>query len=200
MHEDLAWRFSVSTSRVTQVITTWIKLLSKEMSCLIVWPSKEQVYATLPDSFRRLYPKTRVIIDCTEIFVETPSSLEIQVQLWSDYKHHCTFKVLICITPNGASDKHIVRDSGFLDLLEPYVCVMADRGFKIKDDLVMKRCTLAIPPSAAKGNQLTEEDVRETKRIANIRIYVEQAIKRIKDNNIMNVVFTLTELPLLMTM
>ena len=184
---------------MTQVITTWIKLLSKEMSCLIVWPSKEQVYATLPDSFRRLYPKTRVIIDCTEIFVETPSSLEIQALLWNDYKHHCTFKVLICITPNGAvswisasyggraSDKHIVRDSGFLDLLEPYDCVMADRGFKMKDDLVMKQCTLAIPQSSAKGNQLTEEDVRETKRIANIRIYVEQAIKRIKDYNIMNV-------------
>lgn len=208
MHEDLAWRFSVSSSRVSQVIITWIKLLSKEMSCLIVWPSKEQVHATLPDSFKRFFPKTRVIIDCTEIFVETPSSLEIQALLWSDYKHHCTFKVLICITPNGAvswvspayggraSDKHIVRDSGFLELLEPHDCIMADRGFKIRDDLVMKRCTLAIPPSAAKGNQLTEKDDCETKHIANVRIYVEQAIKRIKDFNILNITLPLTELHL----
>ena len=82
MHEDIAWRFSVSSSTVTQIITTWIRLLSKEMSCLIVWPSKEQVHATLPDSFRRLYPKTRVIIDCTEMFVETLSSLEIQASLY----------------------------------------------------------------------------------------------------------------------
>ncbi len=207
-HEDLAWRFCVSSSRVTQIIATWIKLLSKELSCLIIWPSKGQIHATMPDSFKRLYPKTRVIIDCTEIFVETPSSLEVQALLWSEYKHHTTFKVLVCITPNGAiswispayggraSDKFIVNDSGFLDLLEPFDCVMADRGFKIKELLLMKRCTLAIPPTAAKGNQMTEQDIKETKRIANVRIYVEQAIKRIKDFNILNVCLPLTELPL----
>ena len=55
---------------------------------------------------------------------------------------------------------------------------------------------LLFHPVLPKRNQLTEEDVRETKRIANIRIYVEQAIKRIKDYNIMNVVLPLTELTL----
>eukprot|EP00112_Aurelia_sp_Birch-Aquarium-sp1_P018551 Seg444.8 transcript_id=Seg444.8/GoldUCD/mRNA.D3Y31 product="hypothetical protein" protein_id=Seg444.8/GoldUCD/D3Y31 len=208
LHEDLAWRFCVSSSRVTQIIVTWIKLLSKELSCLIIWPSKGQIHATMPDSFKRLYPKTRVIIDCTEIFVETPSSLEVQALLWSEYKHHTTFKVLVCITPNGAiswispayggrsSDKFIVADSGFLDLLEPFDCVMTDRGFKIKELLLMKRCTLSIPPTTAKGNQMTEQYIKETKRIANVRIYVEQAIKRSKDFNILNVCLPLTELPL----
>ena len=52
---------------------------------------------------------------------------------------------------------------------------MADRGFKIKEYLLIKRCTLAIPPRAAKGNQMTERDIKETKHIANVRIYVEQA-------------------------
>ena len=184
LHEDLAWRFCVSSSRVTQIIETWIKLLSKELSCLIIWPSKSQIHATMPDSFKRLYPKTREIIDCTEIFVETPSSLEAQALLWSDYKHHTTFKVLVCITPNGAvswispayggraSDKFNVTDSGFLDLLEPFDCIMADRGFKIKQLLLMKRCNLAIPPTAAKGNQMTEQYIKETKRIANVRGYM----------------------------
>ena len=40
LHEDLAWRFCVSSPRVTQIIVTWIKLLSEELSCLIIWPSK----------------------------------------------------------------------------------------------------------------------------------------------------------------
>ena len=35
------------------------------------------------------------------------------------------------------SDKHIVRDSGFYDILEPVDQVMADRGFKLETDLAM---------------------------------------------------------------
>ena len=38
--------------------------------------------------------------------------------------------------------------------------VMADRGFKIKDDLLMRRCTLAIPPSAAVRNQIVAKDLK----------------------------------------
>ena len=63
--------------------------------------------------------------------LETPSSLEVQANLWIDYKHHYTSKFPVAITPNGAiswilstyggrtSDVYIIRNSGFLDLLEP---------------------------------------------------------------------------------
>ena len=126
------------------------------------------------------------------MYLETPSSLEVQANLWSYYKHHCTSKFLVAITLNGAilwisstygghtSDAYIVRNSGFLDLLEPYNTVMADRGFKIKSDFTMKRCYLAIPPSAAKGTQMTKDDVSEINHVANVRIYVEKAIARLK--------------------
>ena len=49
------------------------------------------------------------------------------------------------------SDACIVRDSGFLDLLDPYDQIMADGGFKIKTDLALKQCTLAVPPSTDSG-------------------------------------------------
>ena len=138
-----------------------------------------------------MYPKARVIIDCTEIFVQTPNSLEVQSFLWSEYKHHCAFKLLICITPNDAiswispacggrnSDRFIVPDSGFLDLPQPYDCAMADRGFKIKDDLLMRRCTLSIPPpSAAVGNQVIAKDLKKTSQIENVGIYVDKPSER----------------------
>ena len=80
-----------------------------------------------------------------------------------------------------ATDVHIVRDSGFLDLVEPYDEIMAYRGFKIMEDLVMmKMATLCIPPSKAKSMQMLLSDVRKTSNIANVRIYVEQAIGRMK--------------------
>ena len=57
---------------------------------------------------------------------------------------------------------------------------MADRGFKITEDLMMHMATLCIPPSCASSMQLLPRDVRETSNIANVRIYVEQAIGRLK--------------------
>ena len=36
------------------------------------------------------------------------------------------------------SDQHIIRESGFLDLLEPTDLIMADRGFTIKEDLMVR--------------------------------------------------------------
>ena len=85
----------------------------------------------------KLYPKVHTIIDCTEIYTETPSSLDSHCLLWSDYKHHTTIKILISIIPNGVIHflgfpLHMVGElqmllillgSGFLDLLEP---LMAD--------------------------------------------------------------------------
>ena len=71
----------------------------------------------------------------------------------------------------------VVKDSGLLDLLQPKDQVMADRSFKIRTELAMKQCTLSLPPSAAKGNQMTSSDVKNTSNIDKLRIFVEQAIK-----------------------
>ena len=189
---DLALRFGVSDSLVSSIFFTWIRLMRLELSCLIIWPPKEIVRANLPDCFKKYYPKVRCIIDCSEVFIETPSSLELQARCYSDYKHNTTVKFLVGITPNGmfsnispcyggrASDKFIVKDCGFLKLIEPYDQIMADRGFKIWKDLMMVQARLAIPPSTIGSLPMTGNEVMETTRIANVRIYVEQAIGRMK--------------------
>ena len=128
--------------------------------------------------------------------------------MYSDYKHHTTFKVLIGITPNGAvsyvsecyggraSDLHVVRNSGFLDFLAPRDEVMADRGFKIKTDLTMRQCTLSIPPSAASGNKMLSSDCQKTSSVANVRIFVEKAIKLLKDYRILKHEVSLRYVPI----
>ena len=131
---------------------------------LIVWPSRQQVKKTLPSCFRKLYPKVRCIIDCFECFTETPSGLDLAATSGSEYKHHYTFKVLVAITPNwaisyfspcyGGRVSDILRNSGFLNMIEPYDEVMAERGFKIREDLMMHMATLCIPPSCASSMQL----------------------------------------------
>lgn len=91
----------MSPEEVSQIFLTWVKLMSKELKFSIFWPSSQQVKLALPLRSRKLFPNTRVIIDCTEMFIETTSSLEIQACFYRDYKHHCTVKYLVCITPNG---------------------------------------------------------------------------------------------------
>ena len=73
--------------------------------------------------------------------------------------------------------------SFYLDLLETEDEVMTDQGFKIRLDLTMKQCTLCIPPSAAKGNQMTSGDVKKHQILQ--RLDAEQTIKRLKEFNIL---------------
>ena len=57
---------------------------------------------------------------------------------------------------------------------------MADKGFNISDLLAYRQCSLSMPPYAKAGVQMSEKNVKKTSRIANARIYVENAIGRMK--------------------
>ena len=98
------------------------------------------------------------IIDCKEIYTETPSEKMAQRALWSEYEQHCTVRFLSSITPAGAalwcsdafpgkiSDTDICRVSGFLDLMQGEECA-ADRGFEqVAHMLAKKGCSLTHPP------------------------------------------------------
>ena len=171
------------------------------------WLPREPIREHMPDCFRKLgYYKCRVILDCTEVFIERPKSLLAQALTWSDYKHHNTVKFLVGIAPNGyltfvsdcyggrSSDKFITHDSMFFDLLERDDQVMADRGFQIKEDLLLHFCSLAIPPGARVKSQFTGKEVKDTKEVANLRIHVERAINRIKTYRILKSTLPITML------
>ena len=128
--------------------------------------------------------------------------------LWSDYKQHHTIKFLVAITPRGAvswvssvcggcaSDIHIVQDGGFLNNIQRYDLVLADRGFKIREDLLAIGSNLAIPSNSAASMQMHAKDVKETSQIANVRIHVERAIRRVKILRILKQEMPLSIVPL----
>ena len=185
--------FGISTSSVSQICKTWWKFLAKELKPLIHNPPSEVHRALLPASFNTgKYKKVEHIIDCTEVFTETPKKKDVQASLWSNYKHHYTSKFLVSITASGlinfasrgyggrSSDRQIVEHSGFLDEIRPGECVMADKGFNIPDLLTLKHAELVIPPGRRGAFQMPKKDVQLTKEIANRQIRVEQVIRRIK--------------------
>ena len=125
LNGDLANCFKVSSSLVSSIFTTWIKLMSLELKWLINWSQHHIIRRHLPSMFKKFYPHYCIIIDCSQLFIETPLSLDIAAACWSNYKHHYTVKNLIGITPNGtvsflpdcyegrATDVFIVQDVNF---------------------------------------------------------------------------------------
>lgn len=75
---------------------------------------------------------------------------------FSNYKNYNTYKGLVGISPNcvitfvsslfpgSISDKALTRKSRVLDLLEGD-SVMADRGFDIEEDIILKGVILNMP-------------------------------------------------------
>ena len=73
---------------------------------------------------------------------------------------------------------------------------MADRGFDIVNDLLMKRAELVIPPGAGGKEQMAGSDVKKTKVVANLRIHVERAIERLKRFRLLKGILPISLLPL----
>ncbi|CAH1233133.1 Hypp605 [Branchiostoma lanceolatum] len=207
LNEDLADRFGVSTTTCSRSLTATLKLLASELKCLIFTPSEEVQRANLPRRFQNArYRKVRHIIDCTEFFIETPRNLQVKAQTWSNYKHHQTIKCLVSITPTGhfnfvsdtwggrISDRDLTQRSGFLEILSRDDKVLADRGFPIEEDVAQQYAHLLIPPGKRGSQQMTGEQVTKTKEIANRRIFVEQAIRRLKTFRILKYELPITML------
>ena len=119
-----------------------------------------------------------------ELFIETPSSLNIQSFTWSSYKHYNTFKGLVGISPTGTyifvsrsytwsiSDQEITIT---LNLVKPGNAVMADKGFDISYKLLIRGCHLIFLRLLGVGICLSLISLRHVLR-ASLHIHVEQAI------------------------
>ena len=71
-----------------------------ELKDLFPFPTQELGRKNMPQEFAQ-YATTRIILDCTELFIQRPSAMLAQSETWSDYKHHNTWKLLVGVTPNG---------------------------------------------------------------------------------------------------
>ena len=165
----------------------------------------------MPASFKEKYPNTIIIIDATELRIQTASSLLRQSQSYSSYKSINTFKGLIGVDGKGGiifvsqlytgsiSDKEIVIRSGFLNTLTDKLtvgeilssdAVMADKGFDIGDELNKVNLHLNIPPFLQNQSAFSEGDVIKTQRVAQHRIHIERAIGKVTMFGLINQIWT----------
>ena len=164
--------------------------MAEYLSAFVYMPDIEHILGTTPQRFRQ-FKNLCGIIDCSEIFIETPKDLEMQSATWSEYKHHNT-KILICVAPNSRitliskaytgrlSDKKITLESGFLDHIPQFTTIMADKGFSLIDECTVRNIYFEVSPGKRGITQMTLAQLSKTSSIAKVRILVEQVIRRLK--------------------
>ena len=182
---------------MSKIFNSWIGFMYQYLQSLVFLPSLSMLQKQTPSCFKN-FKDTRIILDCTEIFIQTPSSLENKSVTYSNYKSHNTFKVLIGISVTGAvifvsklwggsaSDVKITRDSSLLAMLDKGDAVMVDKGFiHLKSDFEKIGVKLYCPPFKTK-EQFSKEEVELTRRIALARIHVERKMEQIKNFRILH--------------
>ena len=159
---------------------------------MVFQPDQGVLNVTAPNCFCGIR-NIHSIIDCSQLFIETPQAHDLQASTWSTYKHHNTLKYLIGVPPNSSivyvpkaytgriSDKEITVLTGYLDTIPPYSALICD-----KDSTSLMRVlhgvshTAYVPPGKRGMSQMGNEEVGKTNRIAKLRILVELVIRRMK--------------------
>lgn len=78
---DLAYRFNISQSSVTNIFHAWLSALYSSLEGLVCWPETD--VCQLPEVFQNeLFRRVKCEIDCTEIFFERPSNLKARARTY----------------------------------------------------------------------------------------------------------------------
>ena len=200
--KDVSFRFGLISQTGSALFNSWIKYMYLRLGSLSLWPDRQTLIRNMTAEYRKDFPTTLAIIDCTELKTERPSSLKAQSQCYSDYKSGTTIKALVVTDSRGSfmftstlfsgsiSDKDICERGHFYQLLrdlletgkiQPGDGIMSDKGFLIEKELNDLGPKLNIPPFSSAAHQMAPTDVALTRKIAKHRIHVERAIKKIRD-------------------
>lgn len=138
--KDLEFRFKISSSTVSKIFNSWILFMCECMQSITTLPELNVLQLRVPKSFEK-FSDTRIVLDCTEVFIQSPSSLENKSLTYSNYKSHDTFKALVGVSmtvavvfvsrlwPGSTSDVEITRKSGLFKELNKGDAEMVDKGF-----------------------------------------------------------------------
>ncbi|XP_065639629.1 uncharacterized protein LOC136072352 [Hydra vulgaris] len=174
---DLSDPFGISEGICSSIFKSWLRALAEYLKCFVYAPDLGTIIATTPERFHQ-FKNLFAIIDCSEIFIQTPKDLELQSAT--------------CVAPNSSSiyvskaftgrisDKKITLDSKFLDLVLSYT-LMGDKGFNLIEEYVARKIYFITPPGCRGTSQMIASDVSKTSANAKVRILVEQVTRRLKN-------------------
>lgn len=190
--------FAVSQELCKKYIFDMLPILSSVLNCAIKFPDGKEVEQNMPICFKG-FENVRLVLDCTEIFIQKPKCLCCRIKFYSQYKSNTTVKFMTGVSPGGiityvsepyggrASDKTIFEQSDIILKLDSHKdAIMVDKGFLIDDICETFKIKLIRPPFLKKQSQLTAEQAILNSKIAAARVHIERANQRIKIFKILN--------------
>jgi len=195
---DLSRRFGIAQSTFSVIFNTWVILLATKLENICRMPHNDRSKTKQAECFEN-FDSVRIVLDCTELFNQTPGSLAAHKHMQSNYKHHSTVKFLVGTSPSGAviyisrmwggraSDKKITSEADdLIRSLQSGDTVMVDRGFTISKDLP-DGVSLLIPPFKNRSTGQFTKELEYSEKISVARIHVERAMRVIIEIQILAV-------------
>ena len=188
---------SVSPFTAQNIFITWINFCARQWSEINFWTDKDLVQFYAPDDFHLKFPKTRLIIDGTEIPIQKPSNPLTQRCTFSSYKNRNAVKVLVGSTPGGlisylspayggaTSDRQVVERSRLPEMCDASDSVMADKGFNVQDLFAARDIHVNIPTFFKKKNRMSGQQVLADRKISSKRVHIERIIGLMKTYKIL---------------
>ncbi|XP_048759607.2 uncharacterized protein LOC125669203 isoform X2 [Ostrea edulis] len=199
--KDLACRFDLKIQSVSTILKGISKYMYYRLGSLSSWPHRNKIMQDMFFVYTEEFPNVVMVIDCTEIKIQRPSSLLCHTQCFSEHSSATTLKSLVVCDTRGSvlfvsdlfcsavSDNDVCIKSGFFQYLKnlmeqgslhPGDSIMADRGFRIEDQLAEMGLKLSVSPFASSVHSTSEANGTLTGKIPAHRTPVERAINQIK--------------------
>ncbi|KAJ8680762.1 hypothetical protein QAD02_016549 [Eretmocerus hayati] len=84
-----------------RIFVQTILMLNKIMKAIALpWPTRETIKRNLPQCFEG-FENNRIVLDCTEIFIQKPQNLCCRIQVYSNYKGGDTIKLMTGVSLEG---------------------------------------------------------------------------------------------------
>lgn len=128
---------------------------------------KKAVKACMAKDFQ----DAQVVIDCKDLCCQTPSSLLLRSEVFFLHKSHCTLKSLVSAAPHSVCMGDLSVSKKFWSIKDVLIASLLKPGMAFKFDkvLLVGDCVQR-PDCLTKGEQMSANEVCETKSIARPRV------------------------------
>ena len=209
--KTIALLYGLSESWVSQLINGILPIIIKFLNYGIGYPERNNLSDYIPVGFKKYFPNSVLLMDCTYIYIEHSKNFSLQYVSFSKHKYRNLLKFLVICLPNGRITevlgpygvddddditKKALETSNLSTWLKNGDDLIVDRGFRIGDYLQQKYGVSYHQPAFLNGRkQFSSEEVELSRICASARSVIENDNARIKSQRILQYPFSNKMIP-----